>query len=289
MSSSYDYEKISVTAKLTAFLRTFSDIPYSQELSDKSNAKEETATLRVGKEEQMNYRAPQFEARYKLVTSIIEDLGIKQVLEIASGLSARGLVLTRDSDVKYIETDLASIIKEKEAIAKSILIDEGEVSRSNLIFQVASAFNPDELKNALALFSKDTVAIVSEGLLTYLNREELERLSASLHEILSKHDGLWITDIPTNAFTKSLSQQGIWDTGKGSGDMEKQLNRPIKFLFETSEDVKDFFESHGFTVVEAHPYSETIDQLTCIGKLNLDKDKVIKFLSLRSIFVLKAK
>jgi O-methyltransferase involved in polyketide biosynthesis len=289
MSSSYDYEKISVTAKLTAFLRTFSDIPYSQELSEKSNAEEETVTLRVGKEEQMNYRAPQFEARYKLVTSIIEQLGIKQILEIASGLSARGLVFTRNPDVKYLETDLPGIIKEKETIVKSILSDEGDVPRPNLIFQIANAFNPQELQNALACFSADKIAIVSEGLLTYLSHEELERLSASLHEILSKRDGLWITDIPTNAFTKSLSQQGIWDTGKGSGDMEKQLNRPIKFLFETSQDVEDFFESHGFTVVEAHPYSETIDQLACIGKLNLDKEKVMKFLTLRSVFVLKAK
>jgi O-methyltransferase involved in polyketide biosynthesis len=156
-----------------------------------------------------------------------------------------------------------------------------------LIFHAVNAFNSQELRNALAHFSKDRIAIVSEGLLTYLDHKELERLSTSLHEILSKHNGLWITDIPTNAFRKSLSQGGIWNTDKESNNLEKQLNRPITFLFETSKDVEDFFENHGFKVIGSYPYSETIDQLTCIARLNLDKEKVRKFLALRSVFVLE--
>ena len=42
-----------------------------------------------------------------------------QVLEIAAGLSPRGLEMTRNPDAVYVESDLAEILGVEETIAKT--------------------------------------------------------------------------------------------------------------------------------------------------------------------------
>ena len=60
------YEKISPTAKLAAYLRTFSDIPYAKEIAFVSGAKETFQELAGEHKESMVRFAPIWEARYKV-------------------------------------------------------------------------------------------------------------------------------------------------------------------------------------------------------------------------------
>lgn len=81
-----DYEEISATAIVTSYPRTFTDIPYEKEIYKwlQKHCKEEV-TLN-------DTLAPEIEARYKLINKLLDSSHIKQVLELASGYSSRGLI-----------------------------------------------------------------------------------------------------------------------------------------------------------------------------------------------------
>ena len=69
----------------------------------------------------MTQSAFNFEARYKTTDQIIARYHITQVLELATGLSPRGLAMTEDLNVVHVATDLPEILEQEKAIAESTL------------------------------------------------------------------------------------------------------------------------------------------------------------------------
>ena len=125
------YEKISSTAKLVAHIRSFTDIPFTKEIAAASGAETDFQTLTGKSAEFMTQSAFNLEARYKTTDQIIARYRITQVLEIAAGLSPRGLAMTEDPNVVYVATDLPEILEQEKAIAESILA-KLNIHRSNL-------------------------------------------------------------------------------------------------------------------------------------------------------------
>ena len=76
-------EKISPTAKLIAYLRTFTDIPFTKEIAAKSGAEKTFHELADESAKSMIRLAPMWEARYKVTNRILAERGITQVLEIS--------------------------------------------------------------------------------------------------------------------------------------------------------------------------------------------------------------
>ncbi len=77
------YNDIIPTGWLSAYSRTFTDIPYSQAVFNEL----ETIKTVDGSDEQLdamkdNRLAPQFEARHKLLNRLIAQTGIKQIIEV---------------------------------------------------------------------------------------------------------------------------------------------------------------------------------------------------------------
>src|SRR6476646_5666297 len=111
-----DPSLISVTAKIAAYYRQFSDIPFAEEVAKRIGA--EAAFDRILREhglerEKLDFYGPMFEARYKSLTQLILQSGASQVLELASGYSLRGLDLTRSDAIRYVETDLPDVVEAK--------------------------------------------------------------------------------------------------------------------------------------------------------------------------------
>src|SRR6185436_5762792 len=107
-----DPADISVTAKLSAYYRKFSDIAFAAEVASLIGAEDAFAEIvrNHGLEpDKLTFYAPMFEARYKSITQLIRTSGASQVLELACGYSLRGLDLTRDSSLSYVETDLPDV------------------------------------------------------------------------------------------------------------------------------------------------------------------------------------
>jgi hypothetical protein len=192
-----DYEKISLTAHLAAYMRQFSDIPFASDVAELLHSREVFEALLLGQQmtpEDLLWYAPIFEVRYKGVTEAIRRTGSRQVLELASGLTLRGLAFTQDSRYTYIESDLTGISAEKKALIASLRQKYGLPDHTNLHFPTVNALNRSQLKEAAKRLNRNQpLVVVNEGLFQYLSPEEMRTVVGNIRELLSEFQGSWIT------------------------------------------------------------------------------------------------
>jgi hypothetical protein len=112
------HARISPTAKLAAFLRAESGIHYSRQIADMCCAEEVSRTFDPGFI--ANHRA-YIELRFKSLNSFIRQFGFRQMLEFASGVAPRGLILSEDPSMMIVETDLPELLEEKRLIVKALI------------------------------------------------------------------------------------------------------------------------------------------------------------------------
>jgi O-methyltransferase involved in polyketide biosynthesis len=83
--------------------------------------------------------AAQLEARFKLVNRILAEYQPTEILELAAGLSPRGLALTlADRQLKYVEVDLPDMAREKNKIIATLSQQLG-LSPDNLQIRAGDA------------------------------------------------------------------------------------------------------------------------------------------------------
>jgi O-methyltransferase involved in polyketide biosynthesis len=165
----YDFRRVSVTALIPAFARgDYTSIPWAKEML--AFLRSHGATLSDGpwSEDAARAFAPVFEARFRTVSRVVAEKGATQVLELAAGLSPRGMDLARQGIV-YVETDLGESMTRKREIVTAIL---GAVPE-NLHFCAASAIDRPQLLECCSPFMTGCpVAVTTEGLLRYLTFDE---------------------------------------------------------------------------------------------------------------------
>ena len=272
------YEKISPTAKFVAYLRTFTDIPFAREIAEESGAKRAYEELAGESKESLTRLSPYWEARYKVTDRIIMQRGITQILEVAAGLSPRGIAMTENPDVVYVVTDLPQILDQERAIAEAIL-SRLNSSRPNLHFETANALDRESLSKASTILGSDRpVAIITEGLLPYLNREEKTILASNIHEVLSRYPGVWIT---SDVHTRQYWEATLWLDEK----RRERHNRIASStgsnlesnLFADENDLRGFFDDAGFRIGE-YQYSSVVEHLSSVRLLNLTRrnEKIVR-------------
>ncbi len=246
-----DHSRISQTAKLVAWWRTYSDIPYAKEVSDLSNAyqavKDMLAPMGVDPSE-TTWGAPILEIRYKSLMREIAISRCKQVLELASGIALRGLAMTKDPACIYVETDLPGITREKLKIVEAITGCEANKFRPNLHFSEANVLNMDELDSATSRFDPaKPVAIVHEGLLQYFSRAEKIQATRNIKAILKRFGGVWITpDFDFRATMAEWSKIGSGAAGKMLEAIAQATGRAmLSEAFENERELIAFLKSEG--------------------------------------------
>lgn len=182
-----------------------------------------------------------YEARYKMVSRIITESGVNQILEIASGFSPRGLDMTTDSSIKFAEVDTPALIAQKQKVIEQLIAESAIVPRANLHIQGGDALDISTLEHATAQFSPGTpVAIITEGFMTYLDEDESQRFGYHIRTLLERYGGYWlVTSVP---ISKKRSKH----------DMRTQLERL------------------GFEI-KSRSLIEVKDQLTSLDKLDQDQ------------------
>jgi O-methyltransferase involved in polyketide biosynthesis len=270
----HTYEKISPTAKLVAYLRTFSDIPFSKEIATESEAEKTYQDMAGESKESLVRFSPYWEARYKATDEIIKQRGMTQILELAAGLSPRGLVMTEKPDVVYVSTDLPQILEEEKAITEAIL-SKLNVQRRNLHFEMANALDRDSLLKAASIFKTNLpVAIVTEGLFPYFSREEQTVLANNICNVLTTYHGIWVvTDVHTKPLLEAaarLDKTVQKRRDRIASDTGSSLGRSF---FSDENDLRVFFETAGFQV-EEYPYSNVIQCLSSTKTLNLSYEDI---------------
>lgn len=276
-----NYESIIPTAYVTAYPRIFTGTPYWKEIFDQLELLlDEEGIPKIAEDSKIIRLAPELESRYLLINKLLEQSGVKQVLELAAGLSPRGLIMTADSSVKYTELDLPSMAHMK----KKILAKVKEIP-SNLHIVAGNALRLSDLEKATSDFDKSQpVAVINEGLLRYLNFDEKAQVAKNIRHILKQFGGTWITCDTTPK--KFLAVQ---DKTTSPGFNKKFITKTGKNfynnMFEDEHHVKQFFEDLGFSI-QSHSFNEVIDELTSPDKLKLNRAETEELLKSGTVVVM---
>ncbi len=189
---------INPIARFQAYLRTLYDIPFAPEIADQIDAEKNFRELAGPDATDRLYLAPLYEARYKgadrILRHFLEHQPMRQVLELASGLSPQGLMYARQYyPLTYVETDLAPMTQIKARIIRSLT---SRTPKGLHLFS-ANCLQPEDLQRTLVKFKPDQpVIIFNIGLLSFLADEEKTRLAEQIHKILERFGGYWITPDP---------------------------------------------------------------------------------------------
>jgi len=194
------FEKLSLTAKLTAYMRQYSDVPFAKDVAQAVGARQAFEELLRAHElspEDLLLYAPILEARYKSIAARLRASGMDQILELASGLSLRGLAMTEaHPGLTYVETDLEALTNEKRALVTRLRHEHHLPDRPSYLLRTANALELGQLWEATETCHRARpLAVVTEGLLQYLSPAELEGVAANIRSLLAAFgpDGLWIT------------------------------------------------------------------------------------------------
>ncbi len=128
----------------------------------------------------------------------IRDSGVKQVLELACGLSPRGYRFKRKSefhDLRYVEADLPDMARRKKALLENagLLSESHRVVPVNILSQ-----NGDMSLESLARVHLDPgvpTAVITEGIINYFDRATMEPLWGRIGNLLGDYSGgVYISD-----------------------------------------------------------------------------------------------
>ena len=272
----YDFRRVSVTALIPAFARgEYTEIPWAKEML--AILRDRGATLSDGpwSEATARHYASFFEARFRAVNRLLEEKCATQVLELAAGLSPRGMEFAK-RDVVYVEADLAESIALKREVVIAIL---GSVPEG-LHLCAASVIDRAQLLACCSPFvAERPVAVTTEGLLRYLTFEEKTHLAANVREILRRYGGWWITpDIHLRSWAQRQSET------YHQSELETLGRSLDSNYFADLDHAQRFFEDSGFTV-DSRPLLEGIrDQIAA-----RQNEALIAELNDRRIFVLTPK
>jgi O-methyltransferase involved in polyketide biosynthesis len=264
------FEKVSLTAQLAAYMRQFSDIPFAVDAAELLHSREVFEALLQGHKmgpDDLLWYAPIFEVRYKSVTAAIQRCGCRQVLELASGLALRGLAMSQDADVTYIESDLAGISAEKAQLITTLRARYGLADHHNLSFPAINAIEMSQLRAGVKSLRLDApLAVVSEGLFPYLSTEEMQAVAHNIRDLLLEFSGFWIT--PDFSIRGEVTQVS---------DQQREFRRIVSAAtdrgmynnaFESLDELEAFLGRVGFTAEVSNPLDDVPEPVS-MGVLGL--------------------
>jgi len=272
------FEKISLTAKLTAYMRQFSDVPFAQEVAQAVGAQQAFDELLRAHDlspDDLLWYAPIFEVRYKSIAARLRASGIEQVLELASGLSLRGLAMTQaDPALTYIDTDLPALTAEKEALVGRLRAQHRLSDGGRYLLRAANAVELDELWAATELLKRDRpLAIVSEGLLQYLSPVELDVVAGNIRSVLAAFapGGVWMTsDFSFQDQVAAPSER----QRRFRAVVSSATDRPLyDSAFADQAAFDAFLSRFGFTARQ-HRQLDEVDRLTSPRGLGLSEESI---------------
>jgi methyltransferase (TIGR00027 family) len=163
--------------------------------------------------------------------------GGDMVINLAAGLDTRPYRMQLPSSLQWVEVDLPEMIDYKERM----LADAKPICRLDRVrLDLADTDARRKLFAQLGARAKKVV-VVSEGLLVYLTREQVEQLAEDLASVPAMHR--WVTDLANPVILKMLQ--------KSVGQRLAAAGAPLHF---GPVEGPEFFEQHGWRVIDFESY-----------------------------------
>jgi O-methyltransferase involved in polyketide biosynthesis len=241
-----DYSSISPSARSLLLMKGYTDIPYAKQIADLMQGPEIFELDFNNKDFWFWIRVMHFESRYKSIDQLLRQTDNKNILELSSGYSFRGLDLcSRDGSLHYIDTDLPEVVGLKLAMIAELHLDKEVKGKFELL--PLNAMDDAAFNNVVKHFDKGPLTIVNEGLLMYLNTEEKKRLCRSVYNALKPGGGCWIT---ADIYIKRSSQM-MAAASHSKGELAFFEQHHIEEnKFESFEAAEKFFKEQGLELVK---------------------------------------
>lgn len=253
-----DYSSISPSAKSLLLLKGYTNIPYAKETAAFMQGSEVFGLDFEAQDFWFWMRVVHFELRYWSIDQLLRQTDNKNILELSSGYSFRGLALcAQDGSVHYIDTDLPEVIATKHDLMTRLQLDHSRPRHFELL--PLNALDEPAFNGIVQKFGAGPLSIVNEGLLMYLNLEEKKRLCQIIHATLKQRGGCWIT---ADIYVKRPAEmRGELPQSAGERRFFEQ-HHIEENKFDSYEAARAFFAEQGFEVTaEAVPNYQRLSVL----------------------------
>jgi O-methyltransferase involved in polyketide biosynthesis len=221
------------------FVKAQSDLPYAKAAAEMLFGKDAIAQTST-QDPAAIQRRKHFEHRARSLDAALSEQGAKNILEIAAGLTFRGLAMTARESLTYFDTDLPELIAVKSDLISRLHSDPlvGTLRAAAL-----DALDADAFGNLVSEMPSGEIAVIHEGLLMYLDENEKARLAATVRKTLLARGGAWITaDIYVRSETHLLRTPAV---EKFLADHKVEENK-----FADWNAAEAFFAKSGFTIAK---------------------------------------
>lgn len=250
MTAARDFSTISPSAYSLLVMRAQTGLPFARRAAELLLGPEGVAAevSRLSAIAGAELRMRHFEERYLSIDTLLAETGVMRVLEIASGLSFRGLALAHRQPITYVDTDLPAMAETKARLVAAL--DTGPLA-GELCVRALDALDPVGFRTAVDELPAGPIAIVNEGLLMYLDPDEKRRLAGNIRDALLARGGVWIT---ADIYLRSPRDPRI-----GQDDRLRDFlaaHRVEERKFESREAAEALFTETGFAIQRRHARSD---------------------------------
>lgn len=285
------FRAIGPTALLVHKLRSLdTTIPYARQMAGALSLRDLAGVKAMSLRESV-LLGSLFQARYRAINRCLTESEPAQVIELAAGLSPRGLHITRDlPHIVYIETDLPEIAAQKVAVVNDIVAREK--SRGGFIrFEAADASKSSEIRALLNRLRDDQrTAIISEGLLIYLTLDELSGFFDVMQSALQGSDRLWIVDVVTQQNLRQMTEASP-RVAEIARSVFQSTSRDVigRNPFPDDDSAAALLERHGLKVVTTAKLTDVIAEGRVYMPVEFWRDEAIRLAGDRKIWVIRAR
>lgn len=240
-----DYSTISPSAKSLLRMKAHTSIPFMREAAAILEAANDKMEDPLGTNEQeLGYwlRVMHFEERYLSINQLLRQANNRNVLELSSGFSFRGLDMVMREEVNYIDTDLPEIIDVKLNMVHEL--QAGNDLKGRLTTLPLNALDKAMFNEVTGRFEHGGISIVNEGLLMYLDDVEKRQLCQQIHALLKRRGGCWIT---ADIYIQTPQLAGTIGTSDKEQAFMKQ-HQLERNKFTSFDAAREFFTQQGFDI-----------------------------------------
>lgn len=238
-----EHSSISPSAKWMSLIKGHTSMPFARQVAGLLSCPDSFVPDFTKRDFTLWGQALHLESRFWSINQLLDEMPVNNILELASGYSFRGLDYAKQQGIHYIDTDLPGVIDTKKEFITALLKD-GPAVRGALEVLPLNVLDKNSFDEITHRFPHGEIAVINEGLLTYLNMPEKEKLCSIVHEVLKERGGYWITaDIYLKNKQPNLGFKIDAEKMKFFAQQNTEGNS-----FESFKEAETFFNDMGFAV-----------------------------------------
>jgi O-methyltransferase involved in polyketide biosynthesis len=233
-----DFSTISPSARWLLLAKAHSGLPYAREVAELVFGRDEVTATATPKSREEALRRRHFELRAQSLDEALDLVDATRIVELAAGLSFRGLARAARDGVHYLDTDLPELV----ALKRGLLLQLSPPTLAGTYrVEPLDAMDAAAVERAFASLPDGPLSIVHEGLLMYLSADEKARLADSIHAALRARGGRWITADIYLRRASTVPREEQFEKFLAEHNVEAQ-----KFV--TFDEAEAFFTKAGFAI-----------------------------------------